>query len=85
MLSSIYHNYIDGQISFINIMYFVLLLIFIGAVYYSSAYFGRGTGPIFLDNVECSGNESRLLSCSYGINTTDHTHNEDVGVRCLLS
>ena len=49
---------------------------------YSSAYFGEGTGPIFMDMVICSGSESRLLSCSYST-TTDDTHSDDAGVKCL--
>lgn len=44
--------------------------------------FGRGTGPIHLDDVGCSGEEDNLLDCPH---TTNHNclHHEDVGVRCL--
>ena len=49
------------------------------------AYFGSGTGPIYLDDLLCSGTESSLLQCnrkvaSIGIN--DCTHSEDAGVAC---
>ena len=46
--------------------------------------FGEGTGRIWLDNVQCAGNESELRNCttsSSGINSC--THAQDAGVRCL--
>ena len=48
-----------------------------------SAYFGQGTGPIMLDDVNCYGKETTLLACShkkYGKNNCGHY--EDVGVVC---
>ena len=55
----------------------------IGAVVFGNAHFGAGVGPIYLDDVECSGSESNLTNCSsrsiiycYG------GHSEDAGVRC---
>ena len=44
---------------------------------------GRGTGPIHLNDVICSGTESSILDCQY---ITDHdcSHNEDIGVQCGL-
>ena len=49
---------------------------------YPNAWFGQGTGlPIFLDNVNCAGTESNLLSCSYSTPSGD-THSEDASVRC---
>ena len=56
----------------------------IGAIAYTTAYFGRGNGGIFLDNVGCSGSESTLLSCyNPGIGYHNCRHSEDAGVRCL--
>ena len=49
---------------------------------FSSAYFGRGSGPIYLDNVACGTTENRLINCSFDMNTAEDTHAEDAGVRC---
>ena len=56
---------------------------FVAATYHPSAYFGQGTGPVLINNVECSGSESRLLTCSFGVAETYDTHSKDVSIRCL--
>ena len=48
-----------------------------------NATFGQGTGWVWLDNVQCTGNETALINCSAssrGINSC--THGQDAGVRC---
>ena len=53
-----------------------------GAIARGSAFFGQGTGPINLDDLECNGSEERLIDCTF-----DPTHNcghgEDAGVECV--
>ena len=47
--------------------------------------FGQGsTLPVVLDDVSCSGTESRLIDCTYDSNTADCSHSDDAGVRCQL-
>ena len=56
---------------------------FIGGIPYSNARFGSGTGPIFLDNVQCSSSSSQLLECpSSPILTHNCKHSDDAGVGC---
>ncbi|NXN75374.1 DMBT1 protein, partial [Himantopus himantopus] len=50
---------------------------------YGAAHFGRGSGPIWLDNVQCSGTEGALSEClarPWGVSNCDH--GEDASVVC---
>ena len=50
---------------------------------YSNAYFGSGSGPIFLDDVQCTSSASKLLECpSRQILSHNCLHSADAGVRC---
>ena len=51
---------------------------------YSRAFFDQGSGPIWLDNVLCTGSESTIASCGHlGVNITRSCdQGEDAGVRC---
>ena len=55
-----------------------------GAIARDSAYFGQGNGSILLDNVQCTGNEVSIFSCSHNsIGSHDCSHSEDAGVVCV--
>ena len=46
--------------------------------------YGRGSGPIWLDNLHCTGTESQLASCRHnGWGRNNCGHYEDVSIRCL--
>ena len=51
-----------------------------------SSEFPSGEGPIFFDDVGCSGSESRLSDCSHrGWNVNNCGHSEDAGVECATT
>ena len=55
----------------------------LNAVAHSNAFYGRGSGTIWLDQVTCSGFESRLSDCSSNVwGNNDCGHSEDVGIKC---
>ena len=47
-----------------------------------------GSGPIFLDNVDCSDTDTELVSCPtrlnvFGLRSASCSHNDDIGVSCV--
>ena len=59
------------------------LFLTLGATAITSG-FTDGTGSIWLDNVQCSGDEARLVNCNarpIGLHNCVHT--EDAGVNCI--
>ena len=53
---------------------------------YQSARYGAGSGPIYLDDVECYGNESSLQQCHHngvGNHNCARGHLEDASVACI--
>ena len=58
----------------------ILIFLHTIAIAVFDAGFGQGTGPVFLDGVRCTGNESSLLSCSHRVASCSHS--SDAGVVC---
>ena len=68
---------------FVEIFYTVLTVTVVGAIARYNAYFGRGTGRIWLDRLGCHGHEYNLFNCSHSaISTTYCSHRDDAGVTC---
>ena len=56
---------------------------YIGVLSYSASLFGDGEGPIWLDNVDCSGSEDSILDCHHnGFGVHNCRHTEDIGIIC---
>lgn len=48
-----------------------------------NAFFGAGTGPIWLDNVKCTGSESYINQCTTSAwRVHNCVHKEDAGAVC---
>ena len=85
----VYHNYTWGTVCNVgwdlnDAAVVCRQLGFPGAISSSCcATLGQGTGPIWLDDVRCTGNETSLSSCSHG-GWGGHTcdHGEYAGVNC---
>ena len=54
-----------------------------GGIPYDRAFFGAGTGPIYLDDVACTSSAGQLLECySRPISRHNCLHSADAGVGC---
>ena len=50
---------------------------------WSGAYYGQGSGPIWIDDVACSGSESHIYDCRHrGWGNNDCTHSRDASLQC---
>ena len=57
----------------------VAFSLLVGSVAYQSARYGRGTNSMLLDDVQCVGNETRLLDCRR-VTIHNSGHPEDASV-----
>lgn len=49
-----------------------------------NGFFGQGQAAIHLDELSCTGNETRLADCQHGgVGNHNCGHNEDAGVVCV--
>ena len=55
-----------------------------GSIARVRAFYGRGNGPIVLDNLFCNGREASLFHCPFVTNPRFKSHAEDAGVQCFL-
>ena len=58
-----------------------MILFPLDVIAYSGARYGEGSGPVYFDNIDCLGNESRLTECTY-ISGSACPHSQDAGVQC---
>ncbi|XP_043938514.1 uncharacterized protein LOC122811043 isoform X2 [Protopterus annectens] len=55
------------------------------ATVHLKAYFGQGNGPVWMDEVLCSGSEASIADCKFhGWGLSNCNHKEDAGVTCKL-
>ena len=68
------------QVSQLAVSCQLLIIILVGSAR-RNAFFGRGSGSIFMDNVRCNGTEQFLTNCTH--NTNHYCgHFQDAGVIC---
>ena len=64
----------------------LILFVYTGALAIGDGFFGLGEDSILLDEVQCVGNEARLIDCPRAndmmIGQHDCIHFEDAGVEC---
>ena len=58
-----------------------IALVQLDVIAYGGARYGEGSGQVYLDNVNCLGNESRLTDCTY-TSGSSCPHSQDAGVQC---
>ena len=58
-------------------------MVFAGPIAYWYAAFGPGTGPMWLQNLMCTGSQQQVFNCSVIATPYEFcNHYNDVGVQC---
>lgn len=76
------------QLVFIKIFkYYILIFFFrIESKPHCCARYGQGSGPIWLDDVNCLGSETRIEDCNHGgWGNNNCDHGEDISISCIPS
>ena len=61
----------------------IMLIHRTNAIAYDGPHFGAGVGPIWMDDLNCRGDEQYLDKCRFpGWNNENCGHGEDAGVSC---
>ena len=74
-----------GNVSFnsMHVSNVITVLTVVDAIARYNAYFGRGTGRIWLNRLGCRGHEYNLFNCSHStIGNNFCRHRDDAGVTC---
>ena len=66
----------------IKVTTYLSLNLLTDAASYPMARYGQGTGPIYLDNVQCVGTELHIQECTYSSDASECTHAEDASLLC---
>lgn len=66
----------------LGIFYAHVYDIYVEPIPLTAVEFGPGTGPVYLSNMECIGNESSLFNCKARGLGNKCSHSEDAGVLC---
>ena len=61
----------------------MLLFYRVGGTPILNAGFGQSSGPIWLTEASCLGDEQKLVECRIDANTNYCSHSDDAGLRCL--
>jgi len=77
-------NYLHRNLVVVIFLFLPTLTSNKGSLAAVNGFFGTGVGPILLDNIGCTGNESHLLQCHGSQNLGVHqcNHRLQAGVIC---
>lgn len=85
MLHELFHAHVV-QPPLVSTYVMLTLTPTLGSMAFSYAAFGRGTGPILLDDVHCVGDEESILECPslpHGEHNCGHYEDASVGCTCV--